>query len=135
MYHDNWFVALIMHQIIFLARVVFENSVLFLGLLLFNDMFTPLLAEILNYYELPLHLVSPFPVQNTFASFQFDFRNVRSPKISTQDITFYLDGQFTHKHEACYGHEEEFVLFPDNGVWRPCADVDDASCPQGQSET
>jgi len=67
--HDNWFIALLMHQIIFFFKVVFENSVYFMGILLFNEMFTPILAEILNYYELPIHLKSPIPGQDTFASF------------------------------------------------------------------
>jgi len=39
LYHDNFFIMLLMHQIVFYAKVIFENSMFFFGLMLMNDMF------------------------------------------------------------------------------------------------
>ena len=69
LYHDNWFVALFMHQVVYFAKIVVENSIIFLGLILFNDMFTPVLTEILGNYEYATSLPSPFTGQDTHGVF------------------------------------------------------------------
>ena len=69
LYHDNWLVTLFMHQIVYFTKVVIENSIIFLGLLLFNDMFTPILTEMLHGYEYHLELKSPFKGQDSVGFF------------------------------------------------------------------
>lgn len=67
--------------------------------------------------------------------FQFDFRNVRSPYIGAGHIEFFLDGSFTHKHEACYGLEPS-PIYADNETWSPCAIAEKGdACPEDESET
>jgi len=55
-------------------------------------MFTPVLSELLNFYELPITLPSPFSGQDTHGVFDFDFRNVQYPVTGEGFLMFKLDG-------------------------------------------
>jgi len=106
----------------------------FFGLLLFNDMFTPVLTEILNGYELPIDLPSPFKGQDTHGFFNFDFRNLKDPDMGKGYITFFLDGTLTHNFDACNGPNPS-EIYMDNETWTPCLAYEDDDCPLDNSET
>ena len=61
-YHENKFLRLFINQFIDFLLVMIENSVYFIGDILFTNLGEPLLTSVMNDYKLPLNKIySPFP--------------------------------------------------------------------------
>ena len=61
-YHENKFLRLFINQFIDFILVMIENSVYFIGDILFTNLGEPLLTSVMNDYKLPLNKIhSPFP--------------------------------------------------------------------------
>jgi len=69
-------------------------------------MMGPILDKMLGHYVTQVTLPSPFPGQSSEATFDFDFRNTRSPFIGEGYIDLYFLGELIHQDEGC-------VLEPD----------------------
>lgn len=61
LYHDNKLMAFVMHQFVYFAIVIIENSVYFVGDYIFSNMMGPILDKALNHYKMDVTLPSPFP--------------------------------------------------------------------------
>jgi len=75
LYHDNKIMAFVMHQFVYFAIVIIENSVYFVGDYIFSEMMGPVVDKMLGHYKTGITLRSPFPGQTTSANYEFDFRN------------------------------------------------------------
>merc|ERR1711990_1107830 len=64
-------------------------------------MMGPVVDKLLGHYKTPITLSSPFPGQSTHATFEFDFRNTRSPFIGDGYIDLYLLGEIIHPGHEC----------------------------------
>jgi hypothetical protein len=60
LYHDNKIVAFVMHQFVYFAIVIVENSVYFVGDYIFSNMMGPIMDKALNHYHTGIILMSPF---------------------------------------------------------------------------
>ena len=97
LYHDNKIVAFVMHQFVYFAIVIVENSVYFVGDYIFSNMMGPIMDKALNHYHTGVVLMSPFEGQTTKATFDFDFRNTQSPFIGEGYMDSYILGELTYK--------------------------------------
>ena len=97
LYHDNKIMAFAMHQFVYFALVIIENSVYFVGDYIFSNMMGPIMDEALNHYHTRIVLQSPFPGQHSKAAFDFDFRNTQSPFIGAGYMDMYILGELTYK--------------------------------------
>jgi len=64
-------------------------------------MMGPILDKALGHYRTNITLPSPLPGQNTAATFDFDFRNTRSPFIGDGYIDLYFLGELLHNDKNC----------------------------------
>ena len=96
LYHDNKIVAFVMHQFVYFAIVIVENSVYFVGDYIFSNMMGPIMDKALNHYQTGVILRSPFPGQSTEGIFYFDFRNTQSPFIGEGYLDSYFLGELMY---------------------------------------
>jgi len=82
-----------MHQFIFFAMVIIENSVYFVGQYIFTNMMGPILDTYLDHYKQTIHLTSPFWGQDTHDAFRFDYRNLANPVIEQGYADFFIVGE------------------------------------------
>lgn len=61
LYHDNKYMAFVMHQFVYFAIVIIENSVYFVGDYIFSNMMGPIVDKALGHYKTEVTLQSPFP--------------------------------------------------------------------------
>ena len=101
LYHDNKIMAFIMHQFVYFAIVIIENSVYFVGDYIFSEMMGPVVDKMLGHYKTEITLPSPYPGQNTEATFEFDFRNTKSPYIGDGYIDLFFLGEIIHPGHEC----------------------------------
>ena len=73
-YHTDWFWSLLLDTWLRYVLVIIENSIYFLGDYIFTDMMTHPLAELLNYYYIPITLPHIAPGQHGGAHFNLDVR-------------------------------------------------------------
>jgi len=97
LYHDNKIMAFVMHQFIYFALVIIENSIYFVGDYIFSNMGGPILDEMLNHYQSHVMVPSPFAGQGTRSIFTFDFKNTRSPYIGDGYIDMYILGELLYR--------------------------------------
>lgn len=96
LYHDNKIMAFAMHQFVYFAIVIVENSVYFVGDYIFSNMMGPIMDQALNHYSTAVVLQSPFAGQISEAAFNFDFRNTQSPFIGQGYMDMYFLGELTY---------------------------------------
>jgi hypothetical protein len=96
LYHDNKIVAFVMHQFVYFAIVIIENSVYFVGDYIFSNMMGPIMDQMLNHYTTSVVLKSPFAGQHSSALFEFDFRNTQSPFIGQGYMDMYFLGELLY---------------------------------------
>lgn len=96
LYHDNKIVAFVMHQFVYFAIVIVENSVYFVGDYIFSNMMGPIIDKALNHYKTGIILKSPFQGQTSEAQFDFDFRNTQSPFIGEGYMDSYFLGELLY---------------------------------------
>jgi hypothetical protein len=60
-YHEDQFIAFIMHQFIYFSIVIIENSVYFVGEYIFTNMMGPIMDNYLNHYNFDFTMPSPLP--------------------------------------------------------------------------
>jgi hypothetical protein len=114
LYHDNQFVAIIMHQIVEFGLVIVENSVYFVGEYIFTNMAGPVLTTFLNDYKFPLTgIPSPFHGQNTAANFELDYRNTVDPFLGEGWMDTYFLGEILYGGQGC-DLEPDFFDFMDD---------------------
>ena len=110
LYHDNKIVAFVMHQFVYFAIVIVENSVYFVGDYIFSNMMGPIMDQALNHYHTGVILLSPFHGQNSRAQFDFDFRNTQSPFIGDGYMDSFILGELTYKpHHSLKAGDHGFV--------------------------
>lgn len=51
LYHDNKIMAFVMHQFVYFAIVIIENSVYFVGDYIFSEMMGPVVDKMLGHYQ------------------------------------------------------------------------------------
>lgn len=56
LYHDNAIIAFVMHQFIYFAIVIVENSVYFVGQYIFSNMLGPVMDTFLDHYRQTLYV-------------------------------------------------------------------------------
>ena len=60
-YHDNWFFQTLLHETVIFCMIMLQNSVLFIGDIVFTRLGEPVMTKFLNDYKLPMkHIPSPF---------------------------------------------------------------------------
>jgi hypothetical protein len=64
-------------------------------------MMGPIADKMLNHYHTEHTIKSPFPGQDTEATFDFDFRNTRSPFIGEGYMDMYILGELTYENNTC----------------------------------
>lgn len=64
-------------------------------------MMGPILDKALGHYQTNITLPSPLPGQKTAATFDFDFRNTRSPFIGDGYIDLYFLGELLQNNKNC----------------------------------
>ena len=101
LYHDNKIMAFVMHQFVYFAIVIIENSVYFVGDYIFSEMMGPVVDKMLGHYKTGITLHSPFPGQTTSANYEFDFRNTMSPYIGEGYIDLFFLGEIIHPGHEC----------------------------------
>jgi hypothetical protein len=110
LYHDNKIMAFVMHQFVYFAIVIVENSVYFVGDYIFSEMMGPVVDKMLGHYKTQITLKSPLPGQSTSATYDFDFRNTRSPFIGEGYIDLFFLGEIIHSGHECV-IEPDFMDF------------------------
>lgn len=100
-YHDDQFIAFIMHQFIYFGIVIIENSTYFVGETIFTHMLGPVMDDFLNHYEYKFSFPSLVRGQNTFDEFALDFRNVRDPTITAGEVDFFFFGDLKYNGVGC----------------------------------
>jgi hypothetical protein len=93
--------AFVMHQFVYFAIVIIENSVYFVGDYIFSEMMGPVVDKMLGHYKTGITLHSPFPGQTTAANYEFDFRNTMSPYIGEGYIDLFFLGEIIHPGHEC----------------------------------
>ena len=61
----------------------------------------PVVDKMLGHYKTEITLKSPYPGQNTEATFEFDFRNTKSPFIGDGYIDLFFLGEIIHPGHEC----------------------------------
>jgi len=102
-YHENWFAALMLDQWIKFVQIIIQNSLYFLGDYIMNGMLEPPLTQLVNYYQLPIHLGQAFTGQDASADFVLDFRHhpERNPQIGNGYMDLFVVGEWLHNGEGC----------------------------------
>jgi hypothetical protein len=106
LYHENAIVGFVMHQFVYFAIVIIENSVYFVGDYIFSNMMGPIMDQALNHYKNKVVLKSPFAGQHTSAAFEFDYRNTQSPFIGEGYMDIFFLGELIYspsKHNQDQG--------------------------------
>uniref|UniRef100_A0A7S3CRX8 Uncharacterized protein n=1 Tax=Strombidium rassoulzadegani TaxID=1082188 RepID=A0A7S3CRX8_9SPIT len=111
--HENPWVAFFMHQIIYYAIIVLENSVYFVGKQIFTSTLGPAVDRYLNHYKLPVHLPSPFLGQDASAEFTFDYRQLSDPYIGEGLAEFYFSGEMLYEGKGCI-LEHDYMSFAES---------------------
>lgn len=97
LYHDNKIIQFVMHQWLYFGMLMVENSVYFVGDMIFSHVGGPLMDRALNDYMTEVTLHSPLPGQEAAATFSFDFRNTISPEIHYGYMDLFIVGEFINK--------------------------------------
>lgn len=99
-----------MHQIIKFGLVMLENTMYFVGDIVFTRFGESYLNRFLNDYRLPLNQVgSPFKGQPVHdVNFELDFRNTMDPEITTERIDFKFFGELVIGGHICTLEHEPF---------------------------
>lgn len=77
-------------------------------------MLGPLLANILNDYEVTIPFKDFLPGQDSTAEFTVDYRNTISPYIGEGYIDLYFLGEFMQNGEGCNYEHEVFDFMGDH---------------------
>jgi len=102
LYHDNQIIAFAMHQFIYFAIVIVENSVYFVGQYIFSNMMGPVMDTFLDHYRKTLILPSPLAGQTTYDEFKVDYRNVWNPYIGDGYADFFFAGEWLdNEYNGC----------------------------------
>ena len=108
LYHDNKIIQFVMHQWLYFGMLMVENSVYFVGDIIFSHIGGPLMDRALNDYMTEVTLASPFAGQAGGATFEFDFRNTLSPEIGYGYIDLYIVGEFLNKPNGLFNYVEQW---------------------------
>jgi len=93
-----------------------ENSVFFVGDVVFTKLGEPVLTSFLNEYRLPLRGVhTPFKGQTGVSDFTLDYRHTESPIIKAGQMDSKFFGEILYKDHVCTLENEPFD-FLDNDV-------------------
>lgn len=65
-YHEDQIIAFVMHQFIYFAIVIIENSTYFVGETIFSNMLGPVMDDYLNHYEYNFKFPSLVRGQDTY---------------------------------------------------------------------
>lgn len=101
LHHDNPILAFTMHQFVYFGTVIIENSVYYIGNMIFTDMVGPVVDDFFNHYHLNFYLPSLVRGQKTVDNFEFDFRNVKDPVLGDSTADFFIAGDFLYQGEGC----------------------------------
>ena len=113
LYHDNWFVAFAMHQFVYFAIVILEQSVYFVGEYVFTNMLAPVIDTFLNHYKAQFYAWTPVAGQYAYSVFELDYRNTQTPYIGDGFANFYYSGEVLYNGTGCPGMEHEYMVFSD----------------------
>mmetsp|Transcript_39094 Transcript_39094/g.59619 ORF Transcript_39094/g.59619 Transcript_39094/m.59619 type:complete len:165 (+) Transcript_39094:60-554(+) len=109
--HDNWIVAIAGYFLTTYMFVIFENTTSIFGTAILTHLLGPITEEFLNGYKTEITLPSPFPGQESEATFEFDFRNTHAPLINEGDISFYLSGDLIYGMNSCVNFDKGKLIF------------------------
>lgn len=113
-YHDNWFIQTLLHEVIIFTMIMLQNSVLFIGDIVFTRLGEPVMTKFLNDYKLPLKgIPSPFYGQPATADFTLDFRNTMNPVVRNGIIDFKFFGEILYQGHICQLEAEPFDFLED----------------------
>jgi hypothetical protein len=132
LYHENWFVAFVMHQFVYFSVIMIENSAWFVGEYVFSKMLGPVIDEFMNDYKKRLTIKSPFKGQSSASMFEFDFRNTWNPAITEDNLDFFFLGAVNHigvkgQRSEC-NIEPSYLDFDDEKTSQLIISEDAASC-------
>ena len=96
LYHDNPITAFVMHQFIYFAIIIVENSIYFIGEYVFTRMGGPLMDRFFNHYQFPFAFPSLVRGQNTWDLFEFDFRQTAAPEIHQGYMDLFFSGELMY---------------------------------------
>lgn len=112
LYHDNAIIAFVMHQFIYFAIVIVENSVYFVGQYIFSNMLGPVMDTFLDHYRQTLYVPQLFIGQDGWDEFKFDYRNVWNPYIGDGYADFFFAGELlSPKYEGCEDMKPSMMQF------------------------
>lgn len=108
-YHNNMWIQAFLRQFVSFILVMVENSVFFVGDVVFTKLGEPVLTSFLNEYRLPLNGVhTPFRGQSGVADFTLDYRHTESPIISVGQMDSKFFGEILYKDHVCTLENEPF---------------------------
>ena len=85
-----------MHQFIYFAIIIVENSIYFIGEYVFTRMGGPLMDRFFNHYQFPFAFPSLVRGQNTWDLFEFDFRQTAAPEIHQGYMDLFFSGELMY---------------------------------------
>jgi len=96
-YFENEFTEFLFWQALQFTIVMIENSIFFVGSIVFTDMLEGLIDEYSHGYQKKFWMKSPI-VSNDIvdALFNFDYRQVRSPYVGNGYIDFFFMGELEY---------------------------------------
>jgi len=100
-YHEDWFLSMFFFQIIKFMQVIIKNSVYFLGDYIFSGMAENTLTQMMNNYQVPLHLKEAFKGQNGEDDFVIDLRQTAQPFIGEGYLDIMTGGDLIYNGEGC----------------------------------
>jgi len=101
LYHEDKFVAFIMHQFVYFSIVIIENSVYFVGEYIFTNMMGPIIDNFLNHYNFDFAMPSPFPGQTTSGEYRIDWSNTQDPFIGEGLMDLFMTGELSYDGIGC----------------------------------
>ena len=108
-YHDNWFFQAVLHETVEFCLIMLQNSVYFIGDIVFTRLGEPVMTKFLNEYKLPLKgIPSPFFGQPSNGDFTLDYRFTENPKIGNGQIDFKFFGEILYGNHVCQLEAEPF---------------------------
>lgn len=126
-YHEDQFIAFIMHQFIYFSIVIIENSVYFVGEYIFTNMMGPIIDNYLNHYNFDFNMTSPLPGQDTKALFRMNYENTQDPYIGDGWFDTFMEGQLSYEGMGCEINAEPMEFVGDDSAYSQLVISDSAA--------